>query len=251
VIPTHERLALERSCVMTLRPLRFLLLCVALSAGVPAARAQFAVIDVASLTQLISQLQTLEQELATARAQLGQAQAQYQSMTGTRGMQSVLAGTPRNYLPTDWTALESTLAGSGAGYPALSAALHGAVSADAILTPAQLAQLSPGARAQLQAGRQSTALLQALSHQALANASNRFGSLQQLIDAIGGAADQKAVLDLQARIAAENGMLENEHTKLDDLYQGALAEQWVNGQRLRELAVAGHGQFASRFQPHP
>ena len=34
----------------------------------PAARAQFAVIDVASLSQLISEVQVLEQQLATARA---------------------------------------------------------------------------------------------------------------------------------------------------------------------------------------
>ena len=58
---------------------------------IPPAHAQFAVIDVASLTQLVSQVQTLEQQLATARGQLTQAQASYQSMTGSRGMEQLLA----------------------------------------------------------------------------------------------------------------------------------------------------------------
>ena len=57
------------------------------------------------------------------------------------------------------------------------------------------------------------------SRQALEVTSERFASLQQLIDAIPGATDPKAVLDLQARIAAEQAMLQNEQTKLMVLYQ--------------------------------
>lgn len=236
---------------MTIRTIRFSLLFLALSAAAPAAHAQFAVIDVASLTQLISQLQTLEQQLATARSQLGQAQAEFQSMTGGRGMQLLLGGTVRNYLPGDWNALQGALQGPGGAYAGLGAEFRRALAADTVLSAPQLARLGPPAGAQLEAARRSAALLQGLTRQALANSSARFASLQQLIDAIGGATDQKAILDLQARIAAESGMLQNEHTKLEDLYRGAQAEQWADGQRWRELAVAGHGRFDARFQPHP
>ena len=235
---------------MTTRFVRLTLLLVTLS-GAPAAHAQFAVIDVASLTQLISQLQTLEQQLATARGQLTQAQAEFQSMTGSRGMQQLLGGTVRNYLPSDWSGVQGAVQGSAGGSAALSAEVRAARTADTVLTDAQLAALGPAAGAQLQAVRGSAALLQGLTRQALANSSARFAAIQQLIDAIGSASDQKGVLELQARIAAEGGMLQNEHTKLDDLYQGARAQQWADAQRLRELAVAGHGQFAARFQPQP
>jgi type IV secretion system protein VirB5 len=207
------------------------------------------VIDVASLTQLISQVNTLEQQVATARSQLSQAQTEFQSITGTRGMQQLLSGTTRNYLPGSWATLRA--ASSGGGYPPLTSAVRTALQADAVLSAGQLAALSPGASAQLQAGRQSAALQQGVSHAALANTSSRFAALQQLIDAIGSAGDQKAILDLQARIAAEAGMLQNEHIKLQVLYQGTQAEEWANAQMLRERAVAGHGQFDSRFQPHP
>jgi type IV secretion system protein VirB5 len=236
---------------MAIRQLRSLLVFAALTAAAPAAHAQFAVIDVASLTQLISQLQALEQQLATARSQLTQAQAEYQSMTGARGMQLLLAGTTRNYLPADWATLQGVLQGSSGAFPALAADLRGAVGSNAVLSGGQLAALSPAAAAQLQAGRHSAALLQSLTHQALANSSARFAALQQLIDAIASAGDQKAILDLQARIGAESGMLQNERIKLQDLYAAAQAEEWAGAQRLRELTVAGHGQFGSRFQAHP
>lgn len=220
----------------------------------PVAHAQFAVIDVAALTQLISQAQQLEQQLATARSQLTQAQAEFQSMTGGRGMQSLLSGTVRNYLPPDWATLQGVLQGTGAAgasYPALVADLTRAINANAVLTPQQLTALPAAAGQSLQAGRQSSALLQSLAHEALANSSQRFAAVQQLIDTIGSANDQKSILELEARIAAEGGMLENERTKLDGLYQSTQAEQWVSAQRARELIVAGHGQFAGRFQPHP
>ena len=224
--------------------------CAALLTGAPAAHAQFAVIDVASVSQLISEVRTLEQQLSTARNQLTQAQQEYQSISGSRGMGQLLAGTPRNYLPPDWATLTGELRGAGA-YPALAADLAATQRSTAVLSAAQLAALSPPAAAQLQAERQSAALAQSLSHQGLANSSGRFASLQQLINAIGGATDQKSILELGARIAAEGGMLENEHTKLAMLFQGVAAQQVANEQRLRELAIAGHGQFAARFQPHP
>jgi type IV secretion system protein VirB5 len=166
-------------------------------------------------------------------------------------MEQLLHGTVRNYLPQNWATLQSALQGGGGAYPALAADLSRALRVESVLSTAQLAALSPGASAQLQAGRQSAVLLQSLTHEALANSSSRFAALQQLIDAIARAGDQKAILDLQARIAAEAGMLQNEHTKLQVLYQGAQADQWANTQRLHELTVAGHGRFDGRFQPQP
>lgn len=232
------------------RRFRLPVVLMALFAGMPAAHAQFAVIDVASLTQLISEVQTLAQQLQTARSQLSQAQSEYQSITGVRGMEQLLVGVVRNYLPPDWPALQSALQGSGS-YPTLSADLQAALRSATVLSPQQLGALSSTAGAQLQTERQSVALLQSLSHEALSNASNRFGSLQELIDAIGRATDQKGILELQARISAEHAMLQDEQTKLQVLYQGVEAQERTNAQRARELSIAGHGQFDSRFQPHP
>jgi type IV secretion system protein VirB5 len=235
---------------MLSRPGWFLAPLVLLSAMASTAEAQFAVIDVASLSQLVSEVQVLEQQLETARSELTQAQSEYQSITGARGMEGLLRGTVRNYLPPDWGTLQSTLQGS-ARYPQLAAEVQNALQTLSVLPAQQLAALSPVAAAQLQAQRQTIALLQSLSHESLANSSGRFASVQQLIDTIGQATDQKAILELLARIAGEEDMLQNEHTKLQVLYQGVQAQDLANAQSVRELTVAGHGQFQSRYQPQP
>jgi type IV secretion system protein VirB5 len=236
---------------MSIRGNRLLLLSLTLFTGAPAAHAQFAVIDIAAVTHLMTEVQTLEQQLTTARDHLAQAQAQFQSMTGGRGMERLLAGTARNYLPGDWTGLEGALQGASSAYPVLSSDVRNAIRSNAVLSAQQLAGLSPGGAQQLQSQRQSVALLQAIAHESLVTTSHRFAAIQQLIDAIPRAGDQKAILDLQARIGAEQAMLENEQTKLQVLYQSVQADQWANEQRARERVIAGRGQFATRFQPVP
>ncbi len=220
-----------------------LLLAVLGLGGIPSAYAQFAVIDVASIGQLVQEVQQLEQQVQTARSQLSQAQAEYAAMTGGRGMQQLLSGTTRNYLPSDWTQLSQVLGGSAAGYPALTSSLQSIVASNSVLTAAQVGALTPTQQAQLLAARQSPALLQALSRTALANSSDRFTSLQQLISAIGSAGDQKAALDLGTRIASEQAMLQNEQTKLQGLYQIAQSQELARQQQMREQAIVDQGSL--------
>jgi type IV secretion system protein VirB5 len=236
---------------MSLLKGRLPVLAIALVMAAPVAHAQFAVIDVAAVTQLVTEVQNLEQAIAVAREHLAEAQAQLRSMTGDRGMEHLLAGTNRNYLPTDWGQLTAALDDTSSAYAALAAAIGQALAEDTVLTSQQIATLSPDAQRQLAADRNTAALLQAVSRQALANASSRFADLQQLIDAIGSASDQKGILDLDARIGAEQAMLENERTKLAMLVAAAEAQHWADEEQDRERAIAGQGEFATRFQPTP
>lgn len=216
---------------------------VVLLAVAPAAHAQFAVIDVASVTQLVQEVQTAVQELQTAQSELAQARQSYQSMTGTRGMQNLLSGTNRNYLPTDVTSLEATLSGPGGSYGALATSVQTAMASNAVLSPATLASLSAAERNAVLAQRQAVALQQGISAQALTNSSARFAQVQQLINTIGSAQDPKAVLDLQARISAEQGELQAEQTKLQVLYQTLRAQQAAEEQVSREQAIADVGSL--------
>ena len=215
------------------------------------AHAQFAVIDVGAIAQLVAQAQTLEQQLVTAQNQLAQATAEFASISGRRGMESLLAGVPRNYLPTNWTDLQAVLDGAGGRYGTLSAGVAGSVHANAVLSPQQLAALPADASLQAQSARGLTALAQNVAREALETTSGRFDSLQQLIGTLPRATDQKAVLDLQARIAAENAMLQNEQTKLQTLDHVLRAQAQAQREQIWERTVAGHGQFATRFQPAP
>ena len=209
------------------------------------AHAQFAVIDVASIAQLIQEVQELEQQVQTAQSQLAQAQSEYAAITGNRGMQNLLSGTVRNYLPTDWAQVSQVMSGTSASFPSLAASVSGLVTANAVLTPAQIEQLSVAEQSQLTAARQNPALLAATARAALQNASSRFAQLQQLISAIGSAQDEKASLDLTARITSEQGMLQNEATKLQMIYQVAQSQEWARAQQAREQALADQGSLRS------
>ena len=167
-------------------------------------------------------------------------------------MQNLLSGTVRNYLPSNMADLTSALSQVNSGYSGLSAAIQAAAQANAVLTAA-----AAGGAAGRSAGADRRLALddRACCRESPAarwrNSSSRFAAIQQLISAIGGATDQKGALDLQARIGAEAGMLQNEQTKLQSLYQVAQAQQWANAQQDREAVIAGHGQFAQRFEPAP
>jgi type IV secretion system protein VirB5 len=209
----------------------------------PRAQAQWAVVDVGAIAQLLQQYQTLKQQLTTAENALSQAQAQYQSMTGGRGMQNLLNGTNRNYLPSDWSQIVAAINRTGTGFSALSTGIQASLSANAVLTSQQMAALSPVQRNEVQAARNSAATLQAVSQQALSTTSSRFASLQQLINTIGTASDEKAILDLQARIQAEQVMLQNESTKLGILFQAVQAQEMARKQAAHEQAIADIGSL--------
>jgi type IV secretion system protein VirB5 len=211
----------------------------------PSSRAQWAVVDVGAIVQLVKEVATLEQQLQTAQATLNNAQQQFQSMVGNRGMQNLLSATNRNYLPANWSQLSAAVGQTGGAYQSLSAAVQSLMLANAVLTPQQIASLSPAEQTQLLAARQSAALLQSTSRQALDNTSTRFASLQDLINAIPSAADQKGALDLQARIQAEQAMLQNENTKMTVLHQTLEAQEWARKQSAREQVVAGVGSLRS------
>lgn len=223
----------------------------ALLAGAPAAHAQWAVIDVGAIAQLVQQVELTEQALVTARSELQQVEQTYRAMTGDRGMESLLSGTVRNYMPTSSSELQGLLSQTSSAYPTLVSSMQSAVATNAVLTPQQLQGLSADAVAYLQGVRRTTALLQAIEGAALANSSGRFSALQQLINAITTDTDQKGSLDLNARISAEQSMLQDEQTKLQVLFQSLIAQQWSDQAREREQIVADHGDFSSRFAPAP
>jgi len=214
------------------------MLAVALLAATPAAHAQWAVVDAGAIAQLIQQVQVLEQTLTTAQNELTQAQEQYQAITGNRGMQNLLPGVQRNYLPTSSVDLAAVLSGASASYSALAGQVQQSITANAVMTGPSFAALSPSEQQDLIAARQSAALLQALSDQAITATSGRFAQLQLLINAIPAATDEKGTLDLQARIGAEQTMLANDQSKLGALYRAAQANEWIRRERMREQAIA-------------
>lgn len=229
--------------MVTRKKFRSLVACLLLISGTHAVHAQWAVIDVGAIAQLIEQIATMQQQLETARNTLRQAEQQYRATTGGRGMERLLSGTDRNYLPANWAQLEAAVVRADGTYRALGARLRAVLNDNALLSDERIAALSPIEREQLEAARRSAAMSQVTSRLALESTSGRFEALQQLVDAIPAAQDQKAILDLQARIAAEQAMLVNEQTKLNVLHQVAQAEELARKQRIREQALTDIGSL--------
>jgi type IV secretion system protein VirB5 len=221
-----------------------MLVLMALGVSRPAS-AQWAVIDVSSIQQLIQQYEVLEQQLETLRSQLSQAEQQYAALTGQRGMQQLLSGVNRNYLPTDWNELAAVMQGTSGTYGSLAASVQALVTSHAVLGNQDLARLSPAELSELTNARELVALREGITRVALDNTSNRFNSLQQLINAIPTATDTKGALDLQSRIAAEQAMLANESTKVQVLQQTLDAEQAALEEQRTEQAIADVGSLSA------
>ena len=209
------------------------------------AQAQFAVIDVGAITQLIAQVRQLENALQVAQQNLAQAQQAYAAITGGRGMQLLLSGVNRNYLPATWGELTGAQNGAGGTYGALGSDVTTTVQRNAVLMPANTQNFSATENAQLNSRRSSVALQEALTREELANVSQRFAAIQTLINAIPTAQDEKGVLDLQARIQVEQGMLQNENSKLHVLYEAAQSQAQTERERADEQAIADIGHLSA------
>lgn len=219
--------------------------------AMPTAHSQWAVIDAAAIRQLVAQINYWRQQIAAMGRELEQLEATHSALTGGRGMEALLplGDGERNYLPRNWAEVSRVLAGESVRYGALADAVAAAVDARAVLTPARLGAMSAAERASVVEARQASAGVAVMTREAYAQAAERFAALADLVHAIGGAEDAKAIADLQGRIAAEQAMLANEQAKLSVLYQAAESERWVREQQLRELAIAGHGEFDRRLHP--
>jgi type IV secretion system protein VirB5 len=209
------------------------------------AEAQFAVIDVGAINQLIIQVRQLENALQVAQRNLAQAEQAYSAITGGRGMQLLLSGTNRNYLPATWGELVGAQNGAGGTYGALGSDVTTTVQRNAVLTPANTQNFSAAENTQLNSRRSSVALQEALTREELANVSQRFAAIQTLINAIPTAKDEKGVLDLQARIQVEQGMLQNENSKLHVLYEAAQSQAQTERERADEQAIVDIGHLRS------
>ncbi len=214
------------------------LVCLAASIAVaPAAQAQWAVIDVAGHRAADSgSADHCSSNWPPPAAQLLQAQQALQSMTGDRGMEHLLGGTVAQ-LPADRTGRRSLRRCRAGGRLRRAVGRHPAASinANAVLSAQQLGDaVRRPTSSKFRRRANGARCCRHLAQQALANTSSRFASIQSLIAAISTGDGSEGDLDLQARISAEQGMLQNEQTKLQVLNQasaGAGVVQCASRQR--------------------
>jgi type IV secretion system protein VirB5 len=82
-----------------------------------------------------------------------------------------------------------------------------------------------------------------ISNKSLEQIVDRFDKLAVLLDEVDKAEDQKDVLDLQARIAAEETFLDNEGAKLAMLQAKYEAKQVMNNEARKQAAIESAGEL--------
>lgn len=211
----------------------------------PAFGSGIPVIDAAAISNQLEQISYMVQQLQQMQQQVAALQAQVRAITGGRGMESLLSGQVRNYLPPEWNEAMNVLSQGNQAYQQLADNIRQIKQAQAVLKDADLNRLTPELRRMLEDARTAAATQQALGEAAYRQASQRVALLQQLTDTISAADDAKAVMDLQARIQSEQTMLTNDMIKLQALSQLQQTEDRAREQQDRERAIKRSGSSAS------
>lgn len=212
------------------------------------------VLDADNLASNVKQLESWAQQLQQMKAQLTQQTGTLQSMTGTRGMGNVmpLANAARNYLPQGASDMVSTLNNTNSSYSGMGNQIQALVKNNAILSNASLTNMnmSPTQSQLLTDRRTNAAAIQSISAQGMANASARFSYLQSLMSQINNTTDPKAIAELNARITAEQTMMTNEQTKLQQTISLMQSREAITQQQQNELAIQQNGSVSNLTQPN-
>lgn len=224
-----------------------------LGAGAKPAYAFDLVFDPQALANNVEQLAQMAQQLQQMKAQLTQQTSTFQAMTGNRGLGTVLplANSLRNYLPQGASDMLSVLNNTSNSYSGMGSQIQALVKNNAILSNAALTtmNMSPEQMKLLSDSRTNAAAIQSIAAQGMANASMRFGYLQSLMSQINATTDPKAIAELNARIGAEQTMMTNEQTKLQQTISLMQSQGAVTQQQQNEMAIQQTGSVSRLQQP--
>jgi len=194
------------------------------------ANAQWAVIDAANLGQATQQVKAWAEQYKQMRAQIDSMDAQYKSMTGNRGMATLLPGVVPA-LPPDWAESMNQLS-------SLAQLIR---ESQAILTSRQAAHLSGQLKQFLSQAQNVSAANQAMAQAAFNDAAARQSRLQTLTAALAATEDPKAAYDLANRIAIEHAALLNDQNQLEAAASAATAQDRAQRLMISQMRAAAAG----------
>lgn len=198
--------------------------------GCSGVHAQIPVTDLASLTQQMQQVAAWAQQIKGMKDQLEQQQQLFNSMNGARGIGQLLNNPElKNALPADWQKIYSSI--QSGGYAGLTGAAKVIRDANAIYD-CNSGAASTVARCNRELNK--VAQDKAFASDAYAAAQRRLDNIQALMGQIDNTTDAKQIFELQARMQAENGMIQNEQTKLMMFRMMADSEDKLIAQQQRE-----------------
>ncbi|GLK47734.1 hypothetical protein GCM10017620_07070 [Brevundimonas intermedia] len=222
-------------------------------AGAPAARAQQIVHDPRALAQMIEEARTTLDQLKALQTQVEQGQRLFDSLNNLSDV-NALAGelglpTVRNPLPD----MRSMRAAANGDLGALGdlADRANAIRRDTRLYTPPTGDLSPADayyRDSLERAGARTARDLAVGEAVAGAADRRLEGLETLRSALDTALNARAVMDLEARLAAEQALIQNEQVRLQGLALTQAAEARLEEQRARERAEAARTARMSVYE---
>lgn len=188
------------------------------------------VVDGAAIAQnadnFIQQMVEMGNQLTTMKNQLDQAKQQYQSLNGIRNMGDLVNNqAARSYLPANYQAMLQNGVGQ---WKALRDAFRSYDASARGFNP------NSNSAKGFEGWAKQTAIARASAEEAYKAASKRFSDIQVLMNKINAAPDAKDIADLQARIQAEQVMMQNETNKLMMLSQLHQTQRDIRAQQVLE-----------------
>lgn len=188
------------------------------------------VIDVANLVQTVQQVINDITKINNQIQQIRQLQTQIESINGIRNLGDVFNNPLlKNYIPAEAFTLVNAVNTSG----------YGGLNATAkVLRDLNMVyncmDLTGDARTSCQAALAQPYQQKGLLQDAMKTAAGRLTQIQSLMTQINATTDQKSVLEIQARIGAENALLAHEVSQVQMLQGMADSEERIARSRERE-----------------
>lgn len=177
------------------------------------------VVDVANLGQSIQQVMHMVEQINQLKSQLAVAEQHIDRISGSRDMGDLLHSTYDLTVQVD----ESEILKNA-----------GLKTAEATGLVGNVAEL-------YDEGNRNVALQLGQSEKSLQQAQSRFSELSKLVAKVNQCPDPKDIMDLQARIEAENVLLQNEKVKLSMLQMQAKAREDMREAKIVEVLIKSTG----------
>jgi type IV secretion system protein VirB5 len=214
-------------------------------AGIPVIDVASVAVQQTQLTQAIQQVAAWVQQYEQMMQQIQQMQQQIQNTTGGRGMSELLNSPAyqqaRRTLPPD--AQQVLGLANGGSYGNLASSISSIKRASSTLDSNSFS--SPTAAGQWDADLNQAASHQALSMQAYSDAAPRLKNIEDLIAQISQTQDPKAIAELQARMSAEQAVIQNEQNKIQAMSMLVASQEKMAQLRDREISIRSAGSSAS------
>lgn len=188
-------------------------------AGIPVT----VVADPQALANHITELAKMVEQIRQLENQLNQMEREYTSMTGSRGLGSLINSAYDKDVLKDLD-------------------LKGLMSQNGLKSSNDY-NLGQGVGEVFDLSNKNAAQYSGQATKSLSQAQERFDELKGLVSKVNNSSDPKEVMDLQARIGAEQSFLQNEVAKLQILEQQAQANEQIRSQRVKQMAVESSGSL--------